>query len=219
MTKSLRTARATRTRRNDADASRRRLLQAAATEFAAHGFAGGSVDRIARAARLNKAMIYYHFKDKAALYREILRDMFAAVEARVTSTHASGASPAEKIRGFVEAIAQEADARPHFPPIWFREIADGGTHLDSATVSHIAGIVRTLGVFIQEGVAAGTFRPVPPLLVHGGIVGPLLLYFASGGLRLRMDGAGVSGASGFNRDEVVAHVQRVALGTLEGRMS
>jgi len=203
----------------DADTSRARLLAAAATEFASHGFAGANVERIARGARLNKAMIYYHFKDKADLYREILRDMFGAVEARVTRMAASDDGPAAKIRGFVEAIALEADARPHFPPIWFREIADGGSHLDAATVSHISGILRVLAGIVQEGVAAGQFKPVSPLLVHGGIVGPLLLYFASGGLRLRMDRAGVSGASGFQRDEVVAHIQRVALGTLEGRMS
>ncbi|HXW08421.1 MAG TPA: TetR family transcriptional regulator, partial [Vicinamibacterales bacterium] len=48
-------------RRRDAESSRHRLLDAAAAEFAAHGFAGASVDRIAAAAGLNKAMIYYHF--------------------------------------------------------------------------------------------------------------------------------------------------------------
>ncbi len=198
------------------DSSSRRIFDAAAVEFAAHGFAGANVDRIATAARLNKAMIYYHFTSKAELYRVILREMFASVEARVKATAHSNASPEDKIRGFIEAIALEAEARPHFPPIWFREIADGGVHLDSETVSRIAGIVTTLVGIIQEGVAAGQFRPVMPLLVHGGIVGPLLLYFASGGLRLRVDRAGVSGAAGFGRDEVVAHIQRVALGTLRG---
>ena len=65
------------------ESSKQRLLAAAAAEFAARGFAGANVDRIAKAARLNKAMIYYHFRSKAALYREILRDMFAAVAAAV----------------------------------------------------------------------------------------------------------------------------------------
>jgi TetR/AcrR family transcriptional regulator len=200
------------------ESSRHRIFQAGAAEFALHGFAGGNVDRIARAAGLNKAMIYYHFQNKAELYREILRDMFGSVEARVRETAESEAAPEAKVRAFVEAIAHEAEARPHFPPIWFREIADGGAHLDHDTVSRIAGIVRMLATIIHEGVAAGTFRPVSPLLVHGGIVGPLLLYFASGGLRLRVDRAGVSGAAGFGRDEVIAHIQRVALGTLQGRI-
>src|SRR3990172_6203646 len=41
--------------------SRDRLLAAAAAEFAARGFDGARVDRIARAARANKATIYHHF--------------------------------------------------------------------------------------------------------------------------------------------------------------
>ena len=197
------------------DSSRERLFTAAAREFAARGFAGASVDRIAAAARLNKAMIYYHFSSKADLYREILRDMFSAVERRVAETAASVETPEDKIRRFVEAIAAEAEARPHFPPIWFREIADGGTHLDNATVRHIAGVVKTLAGIVGEGVAAGRFRPVNPLLIQAAIVAPLLLYFASGGLRLRIDRVGVSGSAGFARDEVVAHVQHSVLATLE----
>src|SRR5205809_7981732 len=94
--------------------SRQRVFAAAAAEFAARGYAGADVDRIARAARLNKAMIYYHFKSKAALYREILRDMFGAVRTRVAAVAASDASPEDKIRAYIAAIAIEAQARPHF---------------------------------------------------------------------------------------------------------
>ena len=197
--------------------SRDRLLAAASAEFAARGFAGASVDRIARAARVNKAMIYYHFTSKAALYREILRDMFEAVARRVTETSRSGADPRDKVRAFVEAIADEAEARPHFPPIWFREIAEGGAHLDDPTVGHITRVVKTLADLIAEGVAAGRFQPVNPLLVHAGIVGPLLLYFASAGVRRRLARGGVRGAAALDRADVIAHIQRVALSTLEGR--
>jgi TetR/AcrR family transcriptional regulator len=202
-----------------APTSRDRLLTAAAAEFAARGFAGASVDRIARAARVNKAMIYYHFASKDALYREILRDMFDAVARRVTDTGRSAADPADKVRAFVEAIAIEAEARPHFPPIWFREIAEGGAHLDNQTVSHISAVLTTLAAIIAEGVAAKRFRPVNPLLVHAGIVGPLLLYFASGGVRKRLARGGVRSATAIGQADVIAHVQRVALGTLEGQAS
>src|SRR6185369_13080025 len=90
-----------------AAASRDRVFAAAAAEFAARGYAGANIDRIARTARLNKAMIYYHFASKAALYREILNDMFAAVRERVAAVAASDAAPADKIRRYVEAIAGE----------------------------------------------------------------------------------------------------------------
>jgi len=123
------------------------------------------------------------------------------------------------IRAFVEAIAFEADARPHFPPIWFREIAEEGRHLDAATVRNIASVVTALEAIIKEGVSARRFRPMNPVLVHAGIIGPLLLYFASGRMRQRLGRGGVTGASRLRREEIVAHVQRVALAMLEGRQS
>ena len=198
------------------DHSRDRVFAAAAAAFAAHGFAGTSVDRIADGARLNKAMIYYHFRNKAELYREILRDMFGAVGARARTVAASSLAPPEKIQAFIDTFATEAEARPHFPPIWFREIAEGGQHLDDVTLGEMTGVLRALTAIIDEGVRAGAFRPLNPLLVHAGIVGPVLLFFASAGIRHRIDRSGAKGMASLTRDEVVAHVQRVTLGLLQG---
>ena len=66
-----------------APGTRTRILAAACDEFGAHGFAATSVDRIARRARVNKAMIYYHFPNKRALYTWIIRDIFAPITERV----------------------------------------------------------------------------------------------------------------------------------------
>jgi AcrR family transcriptional regulator len=55
----------------DADATRQRLLDAALEEFAAHGIAGARVDRIAEAARSNKAQIYHYFGSKDALFEAV----------------------------------------------------------------------------------------------------------------------------------------------------
>ena len=198
------------------DSSRQALFAAAAREFARHGFAGASVDRIAAAARLNKAMIYYHFGSKGRLYAEILHDMFSAVGARVRAVADSNASAEDKVRQFVEAIAAEAEARPHFPPIWCREVADEGRHFGQDTGREVASIVGTLGRMIDEGVRAGIFVPAPHMLVHVGLIGPLLLFFASTPLRARLSRAGVRGAAELNRDQVVGHIQKVTLGVLRG---
>lgn len=52
----------------DADATRRRILDAATAEFAEHGIAGARVDRIAASARSNKALIYSYFGNKDELF-------------------------------------------------------------------------------------------------------------------------------------------------------
>ncbi len=61
--------------------SRERILAAAFQEFAAQGFAGARVDRIARRAAINKRMLYHYFGDKAQLFREVLRRKMAQRQA------------------------------------------------------------------------------------------------------------------------------------------
>ena len=202
-------------RRPGEPGTRDRLFAAAATEFAARGFAGANVDRIALAARVNKAMLYYHFKSKAGLYHEILRDMFQAVAVRIGGGGAR-LEPAARIRALVEAIAREAEARPHFPAIWLREIAEGGTRVDKRTMAIIVGILGQVAKAVQDGVAAKRFTPANPLLVQFGIVGPLLLFFATAPLRRRAP-APMEHAANLTTEQVIAHVQRVALLTLEGK--
>jgi AcrR family transcriptional regulator len=61
----------------DAQATQRRLLEAAAQEFAARGIAGARVDRIAEAARSNKAQIYHYFGSKDELFDAVFNSLVA----------------------------------------------------------------------------------------------------------------------------------------------
>ena len=61
----------------DLNRTRRLLLKAALTEFAAKGLAGARTDAIARRAGVDERMIYYCFKTKEGLYREVLRSKLA----------------------------------------------------------------------------------------------------------------------------------------------
>jgi AcrR family transcriptional regulator len=56
----------------NAEATKERILAAALAEFSAHGIAGARVDRIARAARCNKNLIYIYFQDKENLFKTVL---------------------------------------------------------------------------------------------------------------------------------------------------
>ncbi|RKR86455.1 TetR family transcriptional regulator [Micromonospora pisi] len=56
----------------DAQATQQRLLAAAADEFSAYGIAGARVDRIATAAKSNKAQIYHYFGSKERLFDAVL---------------------------------------------------------------------------------------------------------------------------------------------------
>ena len=191
-------------------ASPGRILAAAAAEFSARGFAGARVDRIAAAARVNKAMLYYHFGSKSALYTEVLREMFRAVAGRARAIVDGRGSPTRKLDAWIVAIVGEASARPWFPPIMLRELGSGAPHLDPDTLRIMDGVYGSMRDLIVEGQRAGVFRAADPLLTHLTIMPAVLLFFArQRALRTGLTpGPGITAAR--NQDDFVRHMKGVA---------
>jgi len=160
-----------------------RILAAAAVEFAARGFGGARVDRIARRARVNKAMLYYHFRSKQGLYRALLRRTFTLVASRMQAIAADEAPPAEKIERVIAGIAALIREHEFLPAIMMREVAEGGAHLDRETLLALAAVPRTVGGIVQQGVAAGAFRDVNPFFASLSMLAPIVFYLAAGPIR------------------------------------
>jgi AcrR family transcriptional regulator len=199
--------------------SRSRLLAAAAEEFAALGFDGAKVHRIAARARVNKAMLYYHFTNKAALYRQVLADVFGAAADAVEQAANGDTDPERRLRAFISAVANSAISRPYFPSIWLREMAEGGRHLDDQVVAEMRRVIESLIAILAAGRKAGRFRDVPPLVAQMGIVGPLLLFAASGPARERFRDRTPLPVAGVTREQVIEYVQAATAAALAPRPS
>jgi AcrR family transcriptional regulator len=194
--------------------SRDRLLTAATAEFAAHGFDGTTVDRIAARARINKAMVYYHFRDKADLYRAILLDVFRSVASALAEAAAEGDAEG-RMRTFIRTVARQAIGRPHFPVMWLREIADGGKHLDTEVVAEMGRVIQTLASILHAGVEEGRFRRAHPLIVQMNIVGPLLVFSASAAARARFARSLPPSVGPIAPDDFLAHVETATMAALQ----
>jgi AcrR family transcriptional regulator len=190
------------------------IFRAAADEFAARGFDAAGVDRIAARARVNKAMIYYHYGSKLALYLEVLRDMFRAVGLRAR-TIADGAGPAAaKLDAWIVTIVEEAAARPWFPPIMLRELASGGSHLDPETLGMMNAVYAAVRDVIVQGQDEGAFGDVDPLLTHMTILPATLIFFARQRVVSRKGTGGLAAAAPRRTEDFVRHMQSAARGML-----
>lgn len=67
----------------DAEATKKRLVDAATAEFAAYGIGGARVDRIAEVAKSNKAQIYHYFGSKDDLFDAVFNDAVVATFAEI----------------------------------------------------------------------------------------------------------------------------------------
>jgi TetR/AcrR family transcriptional regulator len=200
----------TRVKRRSAEVSHAAIFAAAAEEFSERGFEAGGVDRIAAKARVNKAMIYYHFGSKRALYIDVLRDMFRAVSAKARGIADGHGSAPDKLERWIATIIEEAAARPWFPPIMLRELASGAPRLDPDTFALMNAIYGAVRDILLQGQREESFGELDPLLTHLTIMPPILIFFA----RQRVL-ASKEIATGLleprQLDAFVAHMQRTAL--------
>ena len=199
----------------DPGATRAAVFAAAADAFSRRGFDGVTVDHIARVARVNKAMIYYHFDDKLALYREIVREILREGAARVTAIAESPDPPAQKIARFVEAFAGLTDTKPYLPTLMVREIAEGAPHLDTDTLAIMRTVFMNFARILQEGQQHGAFRPVHPVLAYLSIIAPLVLNAARERAGAQAGRAELPMFTHLSHADVTRHMQHVAVKMLQ----
>ena len=195
-------------------ATRDAILAAAATAFAARGFSGTSVDSIAAASGFNKAMIYYHFRNKKGLYVEILRSVFRFMGARTSDIADSDVDSGAKIEAFIDAFDNMAASRPYMPPIMMREMAEGAVHLDAGTLQLMGAIFRNLSRILREGTENGAFRPADPLLTYFTLISPIIFFRATAPLRAALGRSAVPAAGTIDSAALVANVKATVLAAL-----
>jgi AcrR family transcriptional regulator len=208
-----------RTRRQrDPEATRRALVVAGTRLFAERGYDGVPLSAIADKARVNKAMVSYHFGGKRKLYVAIVTSTFADIVARAEKLSTSDRPAPELLRELVALVAETATRRnPHFPAMMLREVLAGGKHLGPETIAYplrVADVVRRI---VERGVREGSFRPVDPLLTHLSLVGSLLFFFASTRLRERLFAAGRLRVKAPDAAGYVQHVQDLLIDGLAAR--
>ena len=188
------------------------VFEAAKPLFSARGFDGVSVDDIAHDAGVNKAMIYYHFADKLALFRAVVGDGLQAMGETVQTIVLTPGNAPAKLDAFVEAFVRMTETRPWMPSIMLREIAEGAPHLDVDTLAHMRNIVLGFGAIVKHGQDAGVFRDVNPILAYSSVVGPIILNAARERVAQQPDKVGLDLPLfvPIPHSEVIEHCQRSA---------
>src|SRR5438477_4756551 len=164
-------------------ASRAAILRAAAEEFAEHGIAGARNEAIARAARVNKALLYYYFKDKETLYGAVLDRVFSGLAERVMEVLSRDLSPQAKYLGYVAAHFDYIASNSQFPRIaqrvWMRAARNASPHVRRIVDKYLRPIFAGMREVLAEGIRSGDLRPVDAMNFINSSVVVVVLCFSS----------------------------------------
>src|SRR5581483_7724117 len=108
--------------RRQPEVTRAAILKAATAEFARSGLEGARTDEIARAAGVNKALLYYYFRDKEALYGAVLDQVFGGLREKVAAAMDAEPDPGRRLLAYVAAHFDYIASSPLLPRVLLREL-------------------------------------------------------------------------------------------------
>ena len=155
----------------------RRILGAAESVFAERGLAGARIDAIARAARVNKALLYYYFRSKEELHRFTLEMLFG--DLRAETHREAAASPRQQIVGYVNGYFDFVRAHPNYPRLVQREVMGRGAGLAWIVREYFRPLHQQLTSTVRAGIARREFRNVEPQQTVLTMIAMMAFYFAA----------------------------------------
>lgn len=137
--------------------NRELILRAASEEFAEKGFAATKTSDIAQRAGLPKPNVYYYFKSKERLYREVLESIIEPL-LQASSPFNQPGRPAEVLRAYIRTKIRISREHACASKAFANEIMHGAPHLSPERVAQLNAqashnIARIQG-WIDEGLMA-----------------------------------------------------------------
>ena len=148
-------------RTRDAKRTRKAILDAAKLEFARKGLGGARVDEIARAARVNKRMIYHYFNSKEGLFKQVVVDAYVDLRTAEQQLNLEHLPPEEALESLVRFTWDYYLRNPEFLTLVNNENLHRARHLrQSETINVVSRkFVSMVQNILLRGEKSGVFRP------------------------------------------------------------
>src|SRR5580658_4730567 len=144
-----------RTQTDRADQTRARILEAAVKEFSANGLAGARTEQIAEAAGVNKALLYYYFNSKQAIYDAALESMADRVVTSSMAAMGAGSSAGERLLQFALNHFDRIHSQRAFQNLMQQEMIRLHRGEENAVAPLVDKVFRPMMLRIREVIAEG----------------------------------------------------------------
>jgi AcrR family transcriptional regulator len=143
-----------------AAATRENILRAATKVFAKHGFAGGRIEQISKAAKSYDRMIYYYFGSKEGLFIAVLEEMYRRFNEAESKLSLADAHPLEALQAVIRFMWTHYQKHPEFITLLNTENLHRGKHIAKSLRAreYSSPAVSVLGDVLARGVKQNLFR-------------------------------------------------------------
>ena len=136
------------------------ILRAATKIFAKHGFSGGRIDEISKAAKSYDRMIYYYFGSKEDLFIAVLEEMYRRFNEAETALELSSDQPEESLKAVISFMWGFYQKNPEFITLLNDENLHRGKHISKSLRAreYSSPAIQILERVLESGARKKVFR-------------------------------------------------------------
>jgi len=141
-------------------ATQESILRAATKIFAKHGFAGGRIDQISKAAKSHDRMIYYYFGSKENLFIAVIEDAYRRFNEAESKVVLNMKDPVEDLTTLVRFMWNYYQQNPEFITLLNSENLHRGKHISKSmrAKEYSSPAISLMQSVLERGVEMGVFR-------------------------------------------------------------
>lgn len=160
--------------------ARRAILRSAERIFSEKGLEGARTDAIARAARVNKALLYYYFKSKDDLFLAVFDEYMGDAHREIMQILSDEGSEKEIVLRYAEALFDRLSRQPDAYLLFQRFIMANPRLVERLAKKYFVPRFRKITAVIRRGVRRGEFRQVDANQASICVGALIVFYFSCG---------------------------------------
>lgn len=143
-----------------AQATQENILRAATKVFAKHGFAGGRIEQISKAAKSHDRMIYYYFGNKEELFIAVIEETYRRFNDAESKVVLKMDDPVDDLKTLVRFMWTYYQQHPEFITLLNSENLHRGKHISKSLRAreYSSPAISLLDRILKNGAEMGLFR-------------------------------------------------------------
>lgn len=154
------------------------ILQTAGEEFAKYGFDAVSMNDLVKKLDINKATIYYHFKDKRTLYHEVIKNEIGILNSNIEAIFDESKDALVLLKDYIKAMICTIKDNPNVVQIALREIANYGANIDESFIPFIEKELELLKKIINSLDLKDEYKDINIFTIYALINGTIKTFYA-----------------------------------------
>ena len=171
--------------KRDAEASKQLIITHAIALFSQKGYASASMEELGERCGLNKAMVFYYFKNKKGLYEAVMREVLVEIQQTVVEENKQHSTPKEELAGFIRTYAKFACEHPYLPSLLLKELSDSGAVVPEMLFASMRQLFALFSDILKRGEEEGDFDDAVPMILYFMVLGTLNLMITTKPLRIK----------------------------------